>query len=352
MTDKAIFTALADILEVPNSGPDSEINPYLTVARFVFADDKGATTSTGNGNLQGIELEDFDTVIKTSLHMPVKMRLMGDTVGSHSGSYVIGHIIDMTKEDNKLVAQAVLYREEYPEEVTFLKEAFAEGKAPGISYEIAYGDSVIKNGVEWLKNMFTTAATFVKSPAYGSRTALLALASAKDEGEFIQTMKTLVAQAEGIENDDPIPSNKGGTNVDELEKAQKEAEAFKAEAETRTAEISRLTEALEAKDVEIASLNTTVSTLQGEKLMETRVRKFTEAGFMLEADAEKADKKKSFWLTLSDEGFDEYLDDLVSAKAMAAKPEKKAEASARNTLPRLDASADADGQIPSFRFRN
>src|SRR4051812_48084854 len=152
MKDRAIFTALAEILEVPNEGPDSGTNPYLTKARFVFADNKGAPTSTGNGNLQGIEEEDFDEVIRTALHMPVKMNYLGaDNVGSHRGSYVIGHISDMQKVTNgdtsQLVAEALLYAEEYPEEVTFLKDAFANKKAPGISYEIAYANSTVKNGV-------------------------------------------------------------------------------------------------------------------------------------------------------------------------------------------------------------
>jgi hypothetical protein len=354
MKDKAIFTALAEILEVPNEGPDSDINPYLTIARFVFADDKGAPLSTAKGGLQGIELEDFDSVIKTSLHMPVKMNLIGGTVGNHRGSYVIGHIAKMNKVvtdgTNQLMAEAYLYKEEYPDEINFLKEAHASGEAPGISYEIAYNDSIIKNGVEWIKNLITCAATFVKHPAYGRRTALLALASADDDNEFIQTMKTLVAQAEGTDDDTPIPSNKGGKNVDELEKAQEDASKFKAEAETKSAEVSRLTEELEAANGQISTLNESIATMQRERATEIRVKKFTDAGFMLEADAEKAEKKKTFWLSLSDEDFDEYISDLVSAKALAEKPKEKAEASRRIELPRLESSTD-DVEVPSFRFR-
>ena len=117
--------------------------------------------------MQGIELEDFDEVIKTSINMPIKMFYTGSGTGNHLGSYVIGHITGMEKaqaEDgtNQLIADAVLYAEEFPEEVKYLKEAYAEKRPPGISYEIIYGDSIIKNGVQWLKKMFTTAATLVR----------------------------------------------------------------------------------------------------------------------------------------------------------------------------------------------
>lgn len=355
MPDRAIFTALAEILEVPNSG--DALNPYLTIARFIFADDKGAPLSTATKTgLQGIEAGDFDEVIKTALDMPVKMNFTGEGAANHGGSYVIGHIKQMEKSlaenNNKLIADAVLYNEEYPEEVTYLKKAFADGEAPGISYEIAYGTSEVKNGVEWIKNLTTCAATFVREPAYGKRTSLLALASSKNDEEFVQTMKVLVAQAEGKKEENPIPSIKGGKNVEELEKAQKEVEKFKAEAETKTAEISKLTEAITARDAEIATLKEGMVAIEREKTIETRNRKFTESGFTLEADAEKATKKKAFWLSLSDEAFDEYLADLVAAKGMSKEtPEDKklAAASSRSTLPRPDVSNDAP--VLSFSFR-
>lgn len=359
MTEKARFNAIAEILEVPNDGEDSQVNPYLSLARFVFADDKGASTSTSIGGIQqGIEAEDFDEVIKTAIHMPVKMNLLGESVGSHTGSYVIGHIKKMTKQQtsdgtNQLIADAVLYKDEYPEEVQFLKDKYDIGDAPGVSYELAYAGSVVKNGVQWLKDLVTCAATFVRSPAYGKRTALLALASAKDE-DFVHTMKTLIAQADSS-TEPIIPSNKGGNTVDELEKAIAEVERFKAEAATKTAEISTLTEQITAKDQEINTLTSTVATLQKEKTIESRIRKFTEAGFTLEADAEKAEKKQNFWLSLSDEAFEEYISDMVSA-AKAAKESVPsggvALASLRTAaLPKLEVPADSTNGL-SFRFRD
>ena len=345
--EKAIFTAKASILEVPNDGDDKKFNPYLTVAKFIFTDDKG------NDNKQGIEFEDFDEVAQSALHMPVKINFAGAELHNHMGSYVVGHMIDMEKQTaedgrNELMATAVLYRDEYPEEVKFLKDAHASGEAPGISYEIAYDDSIIKDGIQWLKKMVTCAATFVKTPAYGKRTALLALASAKTDSEFNETLKSLATQAEG--NPNPETSIKGGNNVDELEKVQAELDASKAEAETKSAEIARLVEELNSRDETISTLQESVANLEREKTLEARTRKITEAGFALEADAEKADKKKAFWLSLSEEAFEEYVTDLIAAKASA--PKEKAEASWRGTptgVPRIDVP-ESNGAV-SFRFR-
>lgn len=347
--DKALFTAQASILEIPNDGAGKGVNPFLTVARFIFADDGG------NENNQGIEVEDFDEVAESAINMPVKMNFSGTRVENHLGSYVVGHITEMKKSTaesgaNQLEATAVLYKDEYPEEVTYLRESFASGEAPGVSYEIAYEDSVIKDGIQWIKKLVTCAATFVRTPAYGKRTALLALASAKTDSEFNDTLISLAAQAEEIEN--PTPSNEGGNNVDELEKAKAELDTVKAEAETKTAEVARLIEELNARDETISTLNDNIATAERERTLESRIRKMSEAGFSLEADAEKATKKKEFLVSFSDEAFDEYVSDLVAAKSMAAKtePTNRTDASVRTQVPRLEIP-ELDS-VPSFNFRD
>jgi len=346
-------------------------NPYLTVAKFVFADDKGAPLSTApDGLLQGIEFEDFDEVINSSINMPIKMRLLSaaetGTVGGHVGSYVIGHITDMEKaqaEDgtNQLLAEAVLYADEFPDEIDYLKKAYANNEAPGISYEIVYEDSIVKNGVQWLKKMVTAAATFVRNPAYGKRTALLALASAKNDEELVASMKAFIAQAEGSSGEgNSTPNDKGGINVteeeikalqDEAAKAKALAETLTAEAATKTAEITRLTE-------ENTSLREENESLKTERALETRVRSLAEAGFPLEADAEKAQKTKDFIMSLSEDAFAMYLDNIKTIKASATSAQAAqasagtAFASGRKTtqVPRPEI-VDGTLDVPSFRFR-
>ena len=342
----AVFqSAIAEIVEVPQL--DNFKHPFLTLAKFIFADDKG------NQNNQGIEFEDFEEVSHSAIDTPVKMNFTGAGVGNHLGSYVVGHIKDMEKVEaggvNQLIATAILYSDEFPEEIKYLKDSFASGEAPGISYELAYQESKLKNGIQWLKKMFTLASTFVRAPAYGKRTAILALASAKDDDEFIQTMKTLVAQAEEKSGEGKIinPTGKGGKNVEELEKAKADAEKFRAEADTRTVEVARLTEQLEAKTGEISTLTEKVATLEREKMLEARIRKYTEAGFQLEAEAEKVDKRKTFWLSLSDEAFEEYLADLVAATKVTES--HRALASLNVGIPR---PTDSDNKIISFNFRD
>jgi hypothetical protein len=364
----ALFNvAQAEIYEQETEGSDEhKVNPYLTTAKFVFADDKGAPLSTAPaGLLQGIEYEDFDEVIRTAINMPIKMKYTGQGAGNHLGSYVIGHITNMAKaqiEDgtHQLLADAVLYAEEFPEEVEYLKKAYADGEAPGISYEIVYEDSVVRNGVQWIKKLVTTAATFVREPAYGRRTALLALASAKNDEELVASMKAFIAQAEGSSGEGNInPSDKGGINVteEELQKIKEEAEKAKALAETLQAEAASKTEEITRLTEEITALKTENTTLKTEKMLESRVRKMADAGFPLEADAEKSQKTKDFVLSLSDEAFDLYVENITAIKAAAT---SSAQASAgaglafasRQTtqIPRPEVVEDIQ-DLPSFRFR-
>lgn len=336
-----ITSAIAEISDVEGDFK----HPLLTKVKFVFATDEGANLSTAKSGLkQGIRFEDFDEVIRTAVNMPVKMLYLGRRgVGGHVGSIPIGHITGMTKEVidgvNSLVAEAVLYTEEYPDEVHFLKEAFARGEAPGISYEIRHNPtkSLIENGVEWLKSLVTQAATIVKSPAYGSRTAIMALASNKElstedfNNELLSIMK-------------PVESNnEGGSNMDEKDKKIEELQTALAgkdtELGTLTAQVTELSGKVGTLTEENTALVEELSGLKRAALVETRLRAYTEAGFTLEADAEKADKKKDLIANMSEDVFNTYIEDLKAAKASAP---KKAEAAAK-VFPKLTPRDNGEG---------
>jgi hypothetical protein len=326
MKNTIFESAIASIEEIPSNNFK---HPFLTVAEFVFADDKG------NVNGQGIELEDFPAVALSAIDMPVKMKFTGRGTESHTGSVPIGHIktMDIVAEDgiNKLIATAVLYADEFPEEITFLKDAFASGLAPGISWELAYKDSIVKEGIEWLKSIVTKAATFVRTPAYGSRTHLMALASS-DEGSLIELAREILAQA-NVSNDD-----KGGNNVTE-EELKKLQEKMQAEAASKDSEITRLTTLLGEKDGEIQKLSDEVGTMKQAALIETRTQQIVAAGIPLEADAEKLTKKKGFWASLTEDAFNEYLSDLVAAKQSAAVATASAAGNGEG-LPRMSVTTD------------
>ena len=331
-------TAIAELLETKNA---EFKHPLLTMIKFVFADDRGALLSSSNGLPQGIKAEDFDEVIKTAIHMPIKMNFLGAKRGvqGHVGSLPIGHITQMEKDTaedgtNRLIASAVLYGEEFPDEIQFIRTAFAEGKSPGISYEIVYNDPLIENGVEWLKNMITRAATFVRSPAYGKRTALLALASNSDlsDEDFATELLAIIKPKE-----EPKHMDEDKEKIAKLE----------ADATARTSELDALKAQVTDFTGQLATLTDENSNLKKTALMESRVRAFTEAGFTLEADAEKASKKKDVFASMSDEVFAEYIADL---KAASAKAPGFASASARNGVPRLAlAGADKDITIDTLK---
>jgi len=344
----AFFESKAEIYDSQEEGDFK--HPLLTSAKFVFADDQG------NNNHQGIQESEFNNIIRSSIGTPVKMKFLGMAAG-HEGSIPIGHIRTMTKitegDTNKLVADATLYADEFPDEIQYLKDAYAAGDAPGISYELLYSESEESGGIEWLKKVITKAATFVRHPAYGSRTALMALATDKniDDQQFVTAVSQLASdwsQASKIEE------TQGGNNMTEEE--IKELQAALAEAESA---VNRLKEELAAKDAVIAEKDTAlaetnlkvteltdkIATAEKEAVKAARIARVTEAGFKLGADDEAIAKKQDFLVGLSEEAFETYITDLVEAK----KTTQTASASDRSTVktflpvPRPIAVASSNG---------
>jgi len=313
----ALFESKAEIQQIGDSSDFK--HPLLTTAKFVFLDDKV------NSNNQGVSVEDFDSVIQSAIGVPVKMKFVG-TAGTHAGSIPIGHITSMVKDTtadgtNRLIGTATLFAQEFPKEIAYLKEAYDKGEAPGISFELLYDTkaSIIKEGITWLKNIITEAATFVRNPAYGTRTSLMALAS--DQSVSDDDFNSAVLQWAETEKEQNV--QKGGSKMTEQE--IKDLQDKLAAAETK---VTELTASLATKDTELtektdalATATTTVTELQT-KLDDTvkaatiaeRTAKMTEAGYKLDADAEKAAAKQAIWLELSEPAFASYLEDFIEAK--------------------------------------
>jgi predicted nucleic acid-binding Zn-ribbon protein len=326
------------------------INPFLTTVKFVFADDKP------NANNQAIPYDEFASLAQSAIGMPIKIRFLGKGIGGHTGSIPVGHIRDMIEEaeedgSHKLIAEGVLYNDEYPEVVEFLKESFDTGDAPGISWEISYKESIVDKGIHWLKGVVARAATFVKHPAYGTRTALLALASDKTLSD------------EDIENElvdmanDIVSHKQGGTNNVELEEAlqkikdleaqiaEKDTALVEAKAETETVR----TEATELK-VEVDELLSKVNSFEKSMLIEARMKKVVEAGVSVPTDEEELTKKQEFWAAMSEEVFTEYVSDLAAVAKVA--PEKKASASVLQ-LPKISVDTSTNnGAVSAESLRN
>lgn len=151
-------------------------NPTLTKLSFVFTDNQP------NGNNKAIPTSAFPSIIKTGVFMPIKMA-EGEIALDHTGAVPLGVIASLKEKKvseniDQVVGEAVLWTKERPEDINFIKTAFASGEKLNISWELLYSDSKIDDkGVEWLNDVVVKAATFVGIPAYLGRTPVLEVAS-------------------------------------------------------------------------------------------------------------------------------------------------------------------------------
>lgn len=344
MKEITLHSAIAEL------SPEDFAHPGLRVCKFIFCDDQP------NDNDMGIEFSDFDEIKRSAIGTPVKMKFLGNTAGGHAGSVPIGfikNIYDNKTEDgvNQLVADAILFADEYPDEIDYISTKFAEGEAPGLSWELRYSDSVIKDGIEWLKGLVTRAATFVRNPAYGNRTAILALASNKniDETQLMQELSEIVQENSS--------SNEGGkTRMDEQEiKELKEKlaniESLLAEKES---EITDLNSKIGDLSTALSERDNTINEYKQKEVLASRIAALAEAGIPLPTEPEKLAAKEALIAKLDDDAFAAYKADLAEAIAEAKKGAQTKEglASLRRSdtgLPKFDATASEGVDLSDLR---
>lgn len=333
--------------------PEDFLHPGLRMVRFIFCDDQP------NDNQQGIAEEDFDDIIKSGIGTPIKMRFLGEGVGGHLGSIPVGYIKNLYKKVeagvNQLIADAVLFADEYPDEVDYLIHSYAEGKAPGISWELKYNNSVLKDGIEWLKGLVTRAATFVRNPAYGSRTAILALASNKEvsDEELVGAFETIFGKNS---NNSPKNETEGGNNRmdEELQKLQDQIAELEKKVAEHTSTISTQETTIAELTTERDELSTTVSEYKTRELIASRTAALVEAGVTLPTDPEKLAQKQTLWASMTEEAFNSTVEDF---KDSIASVKKTSEATTGGTsiaerirqksgpdLPRFGAAASTDDE--------
>lgn len=346
-------TAIAQVLDISS-------NPLLTRIKFVFADDKP------NNNNQAIAADEFEALAANALGMPIKINFIedffGDDASNHAGSYPIGHISDMEQDEladgtKRLIGYANIWNEEFPKEVEWLKKRFAEGNPPGLSWELKYQNGVVEDGIEWLKGVIAAAATFVKFPAYGARTSLLALASIQEpENNSEEVSKVLLAIAEQLAPKEPIEEGGNQMTEEEAKKLQDELAAKSADAATKQEEIDRLNGLLTTKDEEVTALRDEIASLQRTALVETRVKKYTDLVGALPAEASEADSKKTLFASLSEEQFEAMIKELVDLKTALTPKQTPAQAAAASLrtarpleIPRLEVPAVSETAIQTAR---
>ena len=173
ISDKSMITLLTNEQVVSQFGDAVASlvmqNPSVVWAKFVLTDDKP------NGNGMRIPKEEFSNIIRTGVHMPVKM--VEGSIENHDGSKPLGTITHLIEQDNRIIALAALWHKERPSDVDYIRNKVKEKEAVDVSWEIMYEEASFDD--EGFVDLFGTAlsaATVVKNPAYEGRTPFLAVA--------------------------------------------------------------------------------------------------------------------------------------------------------------------------------
>lgn len=159
-------------------------NPYINTVDFILTDDKP------NKNGTGIKREEFIGFANSAVFMPLKMPLGG--IGEdHTGATPIGAIIETVVGEHTVSGTGVVWPQERPSDISFLKERISEADA-FISWELAYTDMEEddEGGVYWIKNPRCLAATLVKTPAYQERTPMFGFSSTENEDNMPEEINT------------------------------------------------------------------------------------------------------------------------------------------------------------------
>lgn len=177
-----------DETEIPDEVLDAEaslmLNPYVRWAKFIMTDDQP------NGNMERTPVEEFDNIIQSGIHMPIKMG-EGRIEEGHEASSPIGVITHLQKEFidgiNRIVGLAAFWLRERPSDVTFIKDLVDSGEDVNLSWELGAQDKVLaEDGIYDWRGLATQAVTIVKRPAYQGRTRIIAMAAKKKPVEQVQ----------------------------------------------------------------------------------------------------------------------------------------------------------------------
>lgn len=190
---------LSNVELIPLEGLDESdafasvtLNPTLRWMKFILTDDQP------NENKQRVPPTEFENLIKSGVHMPIKMA-NGKILPGHDEAYPIGVITNLKQTHNKIEGLAALWSRERPDDVEYIINEFRSGKTPQISWEIPFTEIKEEDGIQNLTGICLRAATLVGLPAYAGRTPVLAVASKTDEGVInmpeLEALQTELAEA-------------------------------------------------------------------------------------------------------------------------------------------------------------
>lgn len=317
------------------------LNPTVTWAKFVLTDDRR------NANGERIPQSEFQNLIISGIHMPVKMAI-GEISQGHPGTKPLGtitHLKEIKTEDgaSALVALAALWGQERPSDVEYIKKRFAEKEPVDVSWEILYEDAVLNEESESMDLLGTVlrAATIVGNPAYTGRTPFLSIAAKKKSDATIDP--------ENIAEDELNEIEQLKADLAEAQRKLDEATAKITEKETALAEsqaeVTRLTDEVTAKEGELAPLREFKQAADAEQEKATKLEniktKFVEAG--IEKDDEYFDKNTDRLIAMNDEQLDFMLQEL---KVFAEASNTSTASTKKTKIPALKSSDDSEELSP------
>lgn len=296
----ALFTTkIEEIVYNINDAGDASasvsLNPTFAWTKFILTDDQP------NENKQRVPKSEFANLIKTGINAPVKMAV-GKIEEDHDNAFPLGVITHLKEVDNRIEGMAALWTREREEDIKALREMYANGNLPQLSWEILYQDSKAdENGIEDLLDDSLRAVTIVGMPAYAGRTPIFAMASKKSNSEELTVTELEQAQARIKELEDSLAAKDG-------------------ELTSKASEFTTL-------NTELEGLRQYKKTVEEEKAAVARFdsikKKFAEA--KIEKPEEYFSENKSFLLGLNDEALDFMIQEFVSFSSAIASIKPKVE---------------------------
>ena len=277
---------------------------------FIFTD------AFANANKQRIPEAEFKNVIKTGANMPMKLGLIKDDLlpEGHEGALPLGVITHLVKAGTTVKGLGLLWKEERPEEVEFIKEHYDKGDPINLSWEIGYTDSSVdQDGVEDLLGVVVKAITFVGLPAYEGRTPVLAVASQKRLEENVDKLEQ---ELQDLKN-----------SVSEKDTLLQERDKEISELKVKLTELETQNQALaEYKD------NAEATILRNQKITDIKT-KFQEAG--LEKDEDYFDKKIETLLAFDSDELEFFVQEMVSMGTASASTQQEDEDDEKVEIPNI-----------------
>lgn len=266
--------------EVPDEVLDAEAslmqNPYVRWAKFIMTDDQP------NGNNERTPVSEFDNIIQSGIHMPIKMG-EGKIEDGHNDASPIGVITHLKKEFidgvNKIIGLAAFWLKERPSDITFIKDKIDNGEDVNLSWELGAQEKVLApDGVYDWKGLSVQATTIVNKPAYLGRTRIIAMAAKKKDTTTIEVEKWGKAYVDNLPDSNFLYIERGGEKDSEGRTYPREKRLFPVIDDKGLYDKSKLEEAL----VEAGKANVPTSVLRTVKRTVTTLLGKIDAGASLE----------------------------------------------------------------------